>query len=100
MPLREYQEQLVSRVREAWVHGKKAPCIVLPCGGGKSCIVAEMAKRTTDNKKRVLFLVHRKELCAQIENNELDSTIDKLKELKDDVEHQRWTMKNADVDDF
>ena len=35
-----------------------------------------------------------------IENNELDSTIDKLKELKDAVEHQRWTMKNADVDDF
>lgn len=35
-----------------------------------------------------------------IENNELDSTIDKLKELKDGVEHQRWTMKNADVDDF
>ena len=35
-----------------------------------------------------------------IENNELDSVIDKLKELKDDVEHQRWTMKNADVDDF
>ena len=35
-----------------------------------------------------------------IENNELDSTIDKLKELKDDVEHQRWTMKNADADDF
>ena len=25
-----------------------------------------------------------------IENNELDSTIDKLKELKDDVEHQRF----------
>ena len=35
-----------------------------------------------------------------IENNELDSVIDKLKELKGDVEHQRWTMKNADVDDF
>ena len=35
-----------------------------------------------------------------IENNELDSAIDKLKELKEDVEHQCWTMKNADVDDF
>ena len=35
-----------------------------------------------------------------IENNELDSMIDKLKELKDDVEHQHWTIKNADVDDF
>lgn len=68
MQLRPYQEELVSRVRNAWIDGKKAPCIVLPCGGGKSCIVAEMAKRTTDNKKRVLFLVHRKELCAQIEN--------------------------------
>ena len=35
-----------------------------------------------------------------VENNELDSAIEKLKELKEDVEHQRWTMKNADVDDF
>ena len=35
-----------------------------------------------------------------IENNELDSTIDKLKELKEDVEHQRWAIKDADVDDF
>lgn len=35
-----------------------------------------------------------------IENNESDSVIDKLKELKGDVEHQCWTMKNADVDDF
>ena len=31
-----------------------------------------------------------------IENNELDSTVDKLKELKEDVEHQRWVIKDAD----
>ena len=35
-----------------------------------------------------------------IENNELDSVIDKLKELKDDVEHQRFIINDADVDDF
>lgn len=35
-----------------------------------------------------------------IENNELDSTIDKLKELKDDVEHQRFIINDADVDNF
>ena len=35
-----------------------------------------------------------------IENNESDSVIDKLKELKGDVEHQRWTMKNSDADYF
>lgn len=68
MLLRPYQEELVSRVREAWINGKKAPCIVLPCGGGKSCIIAEIARRTTVKKNRVLFLVHRKELCEQIEN--------------------------------
>ena len=67
MPLRPYQEDLVSRVRSEWLAGKRAPCIVLPCGGGKSCIVAEFARRSTANGKFVLFLVHRKELCEQIE---------------------------------
>ena len=35
-----------------------------------------------------------------IENNELDSAIDKLKELKRDVEHQRFIINDVDVDDF
>lgn len=66
MPLRPYQAELVDRVSQAWCKGKKAPCIVLPCGGGKSVIVAEIAKKTTLNRKNVLFLVHRRELCEQI----------------------------------
>lgn len=55
-------------VHNAWRQGYKRPCIVLPCGGGKSIITADMAKRTTLNGKRVLFIVHRIELCEQIEN--------------------------------
>lgn len=66
MPLRPYQNNLVEDVRSAWHEGYRAPCIVLGCGGGKSCIVAEIARRTTFNGKRVLFLVHRKELVDQI----------------------------------
>ena len=66
--LRDYQTELVDDVAQAWRDGFNAPCIVLPCGGGKSVIVAEIAKRTTQNGKRVLFIVHRKELCEQIEN--------------------------------
>ena len=31
-----------------------------------------------------------------IKNNELDSTLDKLKELKDDVKNHCWVVKNAD----
>lgn len=42
------------------------PCIVAPCGAGKSIIVADMARRTAENRKRVLYLVHRQELCEQI----------------------------------
>lgn len=66
MNLRPYQNELVEQLRAAWRKGFKAPCIVLPCGGGKSCILAEMARRTTANGKRVLFLVHRRELVEQI----------------------------------
>ena len=66
MQLRPYQNDLVEQVRKAWQDGFKAPCIVLGCGGGKSCIVAEIARRTTWNGKQVLFLVHRKELVDQI----------------------------------
>lgn len=66
MQLRQYQNDLLEQLRAAWRSGFKAPCIVLPCGGGKSCILAEMARRTAANGKRVLFLVHRRELVEQI----------------------------------
>ena len=68
MPLRGYQLDLINGVLTAYRQGRRSPCIVLPCGGGKSVIVAEMAKRTTDKGNRVLFIVHRKELCDQIRN--------------------------------
>lgn len=66
MQLRPYQSELVEELRAAWREGYKAPCIVLPCGGGKSVILAETARRTAANGKRVLFLVHRRELVEQI----------------------------------
>ena len=67
MQLREYQIDLIKRVRQAFVDGLKRPCVVLGCGGGKSIIAAELAKRTTAKGNRVLFLVHRQELCEQIQ---------------------------------
>ena len=66
MELREYQNDLIKRLFSAYDSGFSAPCIVLPCGGGKSVITAEIAKRFTDEDKTVLFLVHRKELVEQI----------------------------------
>lgn len=66
MALRQYQNELIERVRDSYRHGYKAPCIVLPCGGGKSVIAAEIAKQTTRKGNNVLFLIHRRELKDQI----------------------------------
>lgn len=66
MELRGYQTQIIKNVVQAWREGYKAPCIVAPCGSGKSIVLADMAKRTTDNNKHVLFLIHRQELQEQI----------------------------------
>lgn len=66
--LYDFQNELVDRTRRSWATWHKRPCIVLPCGGGKSVIAAEIAKRTTQAGNQVLFIVHRKELCDQIRN--------------------------------
>lgn len=66
MILRPYQSKLLDECRAAYREGYKAPCIVSPCGSGKSVIMAEMARSATMKGNRVLFLVHRQELCQQI----------------------------------
>ena len=68
MKLREYQAELIGRIRLSIMHGHKSIVSVLGCGGGKSVIQAEIAHSATDKGNRVLFLVHRKELCEQITN--------------------------------
>ena len=68
MKLREYQAELIGKIRFAILHGSKSIVSVLGCGGGKSVIQAEIAHSATNKGNRVLFLVHRKELCEQITN--------------------------------
>ncbi len=62
MELREYQKNIIKNIKKA-----TNPLVVLGCGGGKSVILATLAKMTTDKGNRVLFLVHRKELLEQIQ---------------------------------
>ena len=66
MNLYPYQEKIVEEVRGAYRQGLKAPCVVSPCGSGKSVVIAHIAKQATDKGNHVLFLVHRKELKDQI----------------------------------
>lgn len=67
MKLRGYQLELINNIRKSVSRGNKSIVAVLGCGGGKSIIQAEIAKSAVNKQNRVLFLVHRRELCSQIE---------------------------------
>lgn len=66
--LRPYQSELIDNIRASVRGGNDSVVAVLGCGGGKSVIQGSIAKSSTDKDNRVLFLVHRKELCQQITN--------------------------------
>lgn len=66
--LRDYQTKLIDDIRLSLRKGSRSVIAVLGCGGGKSVIQAEIARCATAKGNRVLFLVHRKELCRQIAN--------------------------------
>lgn len=68
LELRPYQLDLINDIKSEIRSGKKSICAVLGCGGGKSVIQGTIAASATAKKNRVLFLVHRKELCEQISN--------------------------------
>lgn len=65
MKLRNYQEKLLQNVKIDCRYGLRNICCVLPCGGGKTVIMAEMIKGAMEKGSNVLFLVHRKELIQQ-----------------------------------
>ena len=53
MKLREYQADLIGKIRLAILHGFRSIVSVLGCGGGKSVIQAEIARSATDKGNRV-----------------------------------------------
>lgn len=66
--LRPYQTELIEKIKNELRQGKKSVCAVLGCGGGKSLIEGMITKFANDKGNRVLFIVHRQELCEQITN--------------------------------
>lgn len=76
MKLRPYQENLINSIKGEIRKGKHSIVAVLGCGGGKSIIQAMIAKGATDKHNRVLFLVHRQELCTQIISTFTDCGVD------------------------
>lgn len=76
LTLRDYQNDLLNRARASYRDGHRRPCLVAPCGAGKTVIVAEMARLSTAKGNRVLFLAHRRELIEQTERTFRDAGVD------------------------
>ena len=65
MKLRSYQREILDQTKISLKQGAKAPLLVLPTGAGKTVIFSELAKDFVEKGKRVLILVHRRELVKQ-----------------------------------
>ena len=65
MNLREYQTTALKEIKSSFKEGYKAPLLVLPTGAGKTIIFSELAKEFINSGKKVLILVHRRELLQQ-----------------------------------
>ena len=62
--LRPYQEDAVGELRDA-VRRHRSAVYVLPTGGGKTVVAAEVARLGVTRSSRTLLLVHRRELVRQ-----------------------------------
>ena len=64
MPLRPYQEQAIASVRVAVMQTNRA-LLVMPTGSGKTVVFSEICRLANEKNKKVLILVHRRELVTQ-----------------------------------
>ena len=65
LPLRNYQHQAVSDLRDAYRSGAHAPLLVMPTGAGKTQVFSFIAAEGASRGRQVLILVHRRELIQQ-----------------------------------
>ena len=63
--LRPYQKKFIDDIRQSFARGNRRVCGVMPCGAGKTLATADMTKKSAAKGKRVVFMVHRKELIEQ-----------------------------------
>jgi len=61
----DYQGVLVENLRKSIASGNRRTIAVLPTGGGKTIVAADMVRSALAKGKRALFLAHRKELIEQ-----------------------------------
>lgn len=63
--LRPYQLRAIEQLRRSYATGHRAPMLVLPTGGGKTMIAAEVIRSAAARGNRSLFVAPRRELIKQ-----------------------------------
>lgn len=74
--LRDYQIETINNIVESIKRGNRSIIVQQPPRTGKTVIMAEIARRTTLNDKRVLFIVHRKEIVNQAKTTFEEQNVD------------------------
>lgn len=65
LQLRDYQQQAISDIRQAFNAGNRSALLAAPTGMGKTVIFSEITRLATQRGHTVLILVHRRELIDQ-----------------------------------
>jgi len=65
LTLRDYQARAIHDLRTAYRSGARAPLLVAPTGAGKTVMFAAITSGAVERGRRVLILVHRRELIRQ-----------------------------------
>lgn len=63
--IRGYQSDLIEQARDAIRRGSRSPLLVLPTGGGKTAISADVMGSAARRGRKSVFVVHRRELVIQ-----------------------------------
>lgn len=65
MELRRYQTDVIQKARESFMDGNKRIIIQASCGAGKTIIAASIVSSALEKGKKVIFLVHLRQLAYQ-----------------------------------
>lgn len=63
--LRQYQQDIVNKLRRGLAEGHRCQIVALPTGGGKTCVAGEIARLATERGRHTLFVVDRVVLVKQ-----------------------------------
>lgn len=87
--LRDYQQDIYDRTRQAFKKGYKNPLLVLPCRSGKSYVMKAITESANQKGNHVLILAHRNSLINQHKElfEDIDWNLTRIESVFTEVRH-------------